>query len=78
MYIVSLSTVTFSTKILKRYYQIKINPIKFHGHPKSEEQILKLIFWEVRIRMSGSSKFKKTWENIRICQIWNLACYVLY
>jgi hypothetical protein len=54
------------------------NEIKFHGHPKSEEQILKLIFWEVHIRMSGSSKFKKTRENIRICQIWNLACSVLY
>jgi hypothetical protein len=54
------------------------NEIKFHGHPKFEEQIQKLIFWEVRNRISGSSKFKKTRENIRICQFWNLACSVLY
>jgi hypothetical protein len=29
------------------------NAIRFHGHPKSEEQILKMILWEVRTRILG-------------------------
>jgi hypothetical protein len=53
------------------------NEIRFHGHPKSEEQILKLIFWEVRTRITCKGKFMKIRENVRICQLWNLADSVL-
>jgi hypothetical protein len=39
------------------------NETKYHGKPKTEEQILKIIFWEVRSRISGKGKFKKNREN---------------
>jgi hypothetical protein len=48
------------------------NAIKHSGQPKTEEQILKSIFWQVRSRISGKEKFKKNAENIRICHCWNL------
>jgi hypothetical protein len=48
------------------------NEIKAKGHPKTEEQILRLIFWEVRNRISGKGKFIKSMENVVICQMWNL------
>jgi hypothetical protein len=48
------------------------NEIKAKGHPKTEEQILRLIFWEVRNRISGKGKFIKSMENVAICQIWNI------
>lgn len=53
------------------------NETKFHGHPKSEEQVFKLIFWEVRTRISGKGKLKKSRENVRICRLWNLDVSVL-
>jgi hypothetical protein len=43
----------------------------------TDEQILKMILWEVRIRISRKGSFKKTRENVRICQLWNLADSVL-
>jgi hypothetical protein len=51
--------------------------IRFCGVPSTEEQILKRIFWEVRTRISGKGSFKKTRENVLICQIWNLNDSVL-
>lgn len=48
------------------------NEIKAKGHPKTEEQLLRLIFWEVRNRISGKGKFIKSMENVAICQMWNL------
>jgi hypothetical protein len=44
-----------------------INAIKHSGQPKTEEQILKSIFCEVRSRISDEGKFKKNRENIKIC-----------
>jgi hypothetical protein len=43
----------------------------------SEEQILRMIFWEVRSRISGKGKFKKNRENVNICQNWNIDVSVL-
>jgi hypothetical protein len=51
--------------------------IRFCGVPSTEEQILKRIFWEVRTRIYGKGSFKKTRENVLICQIWNLNDSVL-
>jgi hypothetical protein len=48
------------------------NEIKHHGQPKTEESILKLICWEVGSRISGKRSFKKTRENLSLCQNWNL------
>jgi len=53
------------------------NEIKQHGLPRTEEQILRMIFWEVRYRISGKGKFVKTRENIDICQKWNIDSSIL-
>jgi len=53
------------------------NAIQYCGVPSFEEQILKRIFWEVRTRISGKGSFKKTRENVQICQLWNLDDSVL-
>jgi hypothetical protein len=51
------------------------NEIRFGGHPKTEEHILKLIFWEVRFLVKGSCK--KYLENVRLCSTWNIDVNVL-
>jgi hypothetical protein len=53
------------------------NETKYHGQPKIEEQILKMIFWEARSRISGKGKFKKNRKNVSICQNWKLDVNVL-
>jgi hypothetical protein len=53
------------------------NAIRFCGVPYTEEQILKRIFWDVRTWISGKGSFKKTRENVLLCQIWNLDDSVL-
>jgi hypothetical protein len=35
------------------------NEIKFGDQPKTEEQILKIIFWEIRYRVFGKRKFQE-------------------
>jgi hypothetical protein len=55
----------------------EINEIKFGGQPKTEEQILKFIFWEIRYRVSGKGKFQKNMENIWLCQSWNIDVHAL-
>jgi hypothetical protein len=40
------------------------NEIKHHGQPKTEEQILKSVFWEVRSRILGRGKFKSNRVNL--------------
>jgi hypothetical protein len=37
----------------------------------------KLEIWDVRTRISGKGSFKKTRENVLLCQIWNLDDSVL-
>jgi hypothetical protein len=46
--------------------------VKHDGHPRTEEQILKYIFWEVRSRATGKGKFKKAKVNISLCHSWNM------
>jgi hypothetical protein len=53
------------------------NEIRFGGQPRTEEQILKLIFWEVRFRISGKGRFKKNLENVRLCLNWNINVNIL-
>jgi hypothetical protein len=53
------------------------NEIKFGSHPKTEEQILKQIFWEIRSRISGKGKFPKTMENVHLCHKWNIDVDIL-
>jgi hypothetical protein len=48
------------------------NEIKVQGHPKTEEQILRLIFSEVRNRISGRGKFIKNIENVALFRMWNI------
>ncbi|XP_062145452.1 uncharacterized protein LOC133852713 [Alnus glutinosa] len=48
------------------------NEIKHNGRPKTEEQILRSIFPEVRTRISGKGNFKKNEENVNICLSWNI------
>jgi hypothetical protein len=48
------------------------NEIRHNGHPRTEEQILKAIFWEVRYRISGKGRFKKNQENVGLCHCWNI------
>jgi hypothetical protein len=48
------------------------NEIKHQGHPKTEDQIMKQVIWEVRTRIVGKGKFQKTRENLLLCQAWNL------
>jgi hypothetical protein len=53
------------------------NEIKHHVQPRTEEQILKSIFWEVRTRISGKGCFQKTKESIRLCHCWNVDTRIL-
>jgi hypothetical protein len=48
------------------------NEIKVLCHPRTEEQILRLNFWEVRKRISGKGKFIKNMENVALCKLWNI------
>ncbi|GLT71182.1 hypothetical protein SLA2020_432160 [Shorea laevis] len=48
------------------------NEIKHCGQPKTEEQLLKAIVWEVRSRILGKGKFRMSRENLLLCQAWNL------
>jgi hypothetical protein len=53
------------------------NEIKHNGQPKTEEQILKIIVWEVRYRLLGRGRFKKTRANLILCQNWNIPVELL-
>jgi hypothetical protein len=53
------------------------NEIKVLGHPKTEEQILRSVFWEVQKRISGKGKFIKDMENVALCKMWNIEGKIL-
>jgi hypothetical protein len=53
------------------------NELRFQGRPKTEEQILKRIFWEIRSRISEKGRFIKSKKNINPCQMWNITGTVL-
>jgi hypothetical protein len=51
------------------------NEIKHHGRPKTEEQVIWLIYWDIRSRISRQGKFMKTRENVALCLSWNIAFF---
>lgn len=53
------------------------NEIQHSGIPNTEDQILKVIIWEVRSRILGKGRFNKSLENFRLCQNWNLSVKLL-
>jgi hypothetical protein len=53
------------------------NEIRHHGRPKTEEQLLRLIYWEIRSCISGKGKFTKTRENIALCLNFSITFSVL-
>jgi hypothetical protein len=46
-----------------------------HGRPKTEEQLLRLIYWEIQSRISSKGKFTKIRENVALCLNWNIAFF---
>jgi len=54
------------------------NEIKHSGHPCTEEQILKMIIWEVRSRIASMGKFQRNEENISLCFRWNVDVSILF
>jgi hypothetical protein len=48
------------------------NEIKHGGTPKTEEQILKSVVWDVRTRIFGGGKFQKNVANVLLCKKWNI------
>ena len=53
------------------------NEPRHAGSPRTEEQILKKVMWEVRTRLAGSDNFPKTRENISLSSLWNLPSEML-
>jgi hypothetical protein len=53
------------------------NEIRHQGRPKTEEQLLRLIYWEIRSRISGKGRFLKTKGNFVLCLNWNIPFAVL-
>jgi hypothetical protein len=53
------------------------NEIRHDGVPKTEEQLLKHIFWEIKSRVYGVKIFPRTKENILLCSLWNLPTGIL-
>ena len=53
------------------------NELRHAGSPRTEEQILKKVMWEVRTRLAGSDNFPKTRENISLSSLWNLPSEML-
>jgi len=47
------------------------NELKYGNHPKTEEQLMQKIFWEVRTRVLGKGRFKKITENMDLCRNWS-------
>jgi hypothetical protein len=53
------------------------NEIRHQGRPKTEEQLLRSIYWEIRSCISGKGRFSKTKENFVLCLNWNIPFDVL-
>jgi hypothetical protein len=53
------------------------NEFRHDDVPKTEEQLLKHIFSEIRSRVAGVKVFPKTRENILLCSLWNLPVGIL-
>jgi hypothetical protein len=53
------------------------NNIKHGNQPKTEEEIVKRITWEIRARMIAKGRFKRSMENLELCSRWNLPREIL-
>jgi hypothetical protein len=53
------------------------NEIKHNCCPKTEEQVLRSIYWDVRYQISGKGRFTKTRESVNLCLNWNISFSVL-
>ncbi|XP_059455969.1 uncharacterized protein LOC132186126 [Corylus avellana] len=53
------------------------NELRHDGVPKTEEQLLKQIFWEIRARITVKRGFPRTRENLLLCSLWNLPSAIL-
>ena len=53
------------------------NELRHDGVPKTEEQLLKQVFWEIKSRIVGKRGFCRTRENLLLCSLWNLSSTIL-
>ncbi|XP_059441594.1 uncharacterized protein LOC132173929 isoform X2 [Corylus avellana] len=53
------------------------NELRHDDVPKTEEQLLKQIFWEIRTRIAVKRGFPRTRENLLLCSLWNLPSAIL-
>ncbi|XP_059440872.1 uncharacterized protein LOC132173392 [Corylus avellana] len=53
------------------------NELRHDGVPKTEKQLLKQIFWEIRARIAVKRGFPRTRENLLLCSLWNLPFAIL-
>jgi hypothetical protein len=51
--------------------------LRHDGVPKTEKQLLKHIFWEIRSRVVGVKVFPRIRDNILLCSLWNLPVGIL-
>lgn len=48
------------------------NALKYDNHPLFEYQLLQKIKWDVRVRLMGKGKLRKTKGNVDICYRWGI------
>jgi hypothetical protein len=53
------------------------NNLKKGNQPRTEEEIVKSITWEIRARMMAKCRFKRSIENMELCRSWNLPPEIL-
>jgi hypothetical protein len=49
------------------------NELRHDSVPKTKEQLLKQVFWEVKSRLAGKRGFPRTRENLLLCSLRNLS-----
>jgi hypothetical protein len=54
-----------------------INEIKHNSCPKTKEEVLQSIHWDVCSRISVKGRFTKTSESVNLCLNWNISFSVL-
>jgi hypothetical protein len=53
------------------------NDLKLGNQPRTEEEIVKRIIWEIRARMIAKGRFKRSMTNLELCRSWNLPQEIL-
>jgi hypothetical protein len=43
------------------------NEIKHNGCPKTEEQVLRSIYWDIRSQFSRNGRFTNSRESVNLC-----------